>query len=169
MFFCLCTPAELWAQDTLPQSARAQLHTPLATVGSGTYRRFGLSVYHATLWAPDGVWDAAKPYALELHYTRSVSKETLVDTVTDDIHDQNVADEVTLARWGKVLNAVLPNVVDGDTITGLAIPGKESQLFYNGRKIASIDDQAFSHAFFDVWLGETADEGLRNKLLGKAQ
>ncbi len=70
-------------------------------VGSGTYRKFGFSVYRATLWAPDGKWDPAKPYALELHYTRSVSKDTLVDTVADDIRDQNVADEATLVNWEK--------------------------------------------------------------------
>jgi hypothetical protein len=35
-------------------------------------------------------------------------------------------------------------------------------------KIASIDDQAFSDAFFAVWLGKHADETLRKKLLGIA-
>jgi hypothetical protein len=169
LFFCTCLPAALRAEDALPEPVRAQSHAPLAEVGSGTYRRFGFSVYRATLWAPNGVWDAAKPYALELHYTRSVDKETMVDIVSGDIRDENVADDDTLARWEKILNATLPDVEDGDKLIGISLPGKESQLFYNEKKIAGIGDQAFSRAFFNIWLGETADEKLRNELLGRAQ
>jgi hypothetical protein len=170
LFFCACLPAVAKADDnTLPDSVRAHLHTPLARVGSGTYRRLGFSVYRATLWAPDGMWDAAKPYALQLRYARDVSRQTLVDTVTGDIRDQNVADDATLARWRGILDATLPDVEDGDVIIGLAIPGKKSLLFHNGTKIASIGDRAFSHAFFNIWLGKNADEDLRDKLLGKSQ
>jgi len=154
------------AEDTLPESVRAQVHIPLKEVGSGTYRRFGLRVYRAILWAPEGKWDTAEPYALQLCYTRSVSKETLVDTVTDDIRGQNVTDDATLAAWQSTLNATLPEVEDGDTIIGLSMPKKPATIYYNGTKIASIEDQTFSRAFFDIWLGKTADEDMREGLLG---
>jgi hypothetical protein len=153
--------------EALPESVSVQLRLPLSEVGSGTYHKFGFSVYRATLWAPDGVWDATKPYALQLHYMRDVSKQTLVDTVSDDIREQEVADEVTLARWEEILNAELPAVSDGDTIIAVAMPGKKSLVFYNSKKIFNIDDPAFSKAFFNIWLGERADDSLRAKLLGR--
>jgi Chalcone isomerase-like len=166
LFLCLTMPATLRAEDTLPDSIQTHFATPLKEVGQGTYRKFGFSIYRATLWAADGVWNPQKPYALELHYTRSLSKETLVDAVTGDIRDQGVADDDTLARWEKVLSEVLPAVEDGDTIIGLHVPGKNSLLFYNETKIADIKDQKLSQAFFDIWLGEQADQDLREKLLG---
>ncbi|MGE3622945.1 MAG: hypothetical protein AB7H77_03590, partial [Bdellovibrionales bacterium] len=99
MLIGLNMPVRAQTEDILPPAVRARIKTPLDEVGSGTYRRFGFSVYRASLWAPEGEWNAGKPYALALRYTRSVSKETLVDTVTDNIRDQKVTDEATLARW----------------------------------------------------------------------
>ncbi len=163
--FCLA-PSCLRADEGLPQSVRTLLHTPLRIVGTSTYRKFGFSIYHVTLWAVDKRWDAAKPYALQLSYVHSVSKDTLVDTVMDDIRDQAVADEPTLTRWEGILNASMPSLEDGDTIVALVIPGKKSQLFYNGSKILSIDERAFSDAFINIWLGEKANQDMREKLLG---
>ena len=154
-----------FADDTLPDYVKAKVNTPLTEVGSGTYRKFGFRVYNAELWSPNGTWDPQKPYVLQLHYTRSLSKDTLVDTVMDDIRDQNVADEATFARWDAQITKILPAVEDGDTITGVALPGKNTLLFYNGKQIASIHDDALSKAFFDIWLGDQADENLRGKLL----
>ncbi len=55
------------------------------------------------------------------------------------------------------------------TIIGLAMPGKHSLLFFNGKQTASIDDAAFSKAFFNIWLGDGADEDLRANLMGKGE
>jgi hypothetical protein len=149
-----------------PQYIVAKLHAPLKKVGTGIYHKFGFRVYRATLWSLDGVWNPRKPYVLELNYARDVSKDTLVDAVIDDIRDQEVASDETIEDWKTLLDQKLPDVVEGDTISGLAVPGKKSLLFYNGKEIASISDPVFSKAFFDIWLGEHADEELRSKLLG---
>jgi Chalcone isomerase-like len=162
---CMGASSLLYAQDALPVSVQSQIHTPLSPVGSGTYHKFGFSVYRATLWAPKGVWDASKPYALELHYTRSVSKERISDTVVDDIRDQNTTDEQTFAGWEKTIRDALPAVEDGDIMIGLSVPGKEAKLFFNGTQIASIKDEELGRAFFNIWLGDTADEDLRAALL----
>jgi len=166
IILCLLAPPNSRAEDAMPTYIQAQLHTSLSEVGHGMYRKFGFSVYRATLWAGDGAWDPKKPYALELRYMRGVSKDTLVGTVMDDIREQGVADDATLTKWNAVLTAALPEVEDGDVITGLCMPGKKSLLFYNGKQVASIADPVFSKAFFDIWLGKGADEDLRAKLLG---
>lgn len=152
-------------ENMLPLSVQSELGSPLKQLGTGTYSRYGFSVYHITLWSTSDVWDKTKPYALELQYVRSLSKSTLVDGITDDIRDEGTTDEKTLARWKSTLVNVLPAVDDGDSIVSLAIPNNKSMLFYNGTKLAVIDDPEFIHAFFDLWLGEHADEDLREKLL----
>jgi len=170
--FFLCLPVGARAddiQESLPASILAHASTPLKETGKSTFRRFGLRVYVASLWTKDGTWDVNKPYALALRYTRGVSKDTMVDIVIGDIRDQNVADDATLTRWQGILNQDLPAVADGDVLVGLAIPGKKSLLFYNGKQIASLDDAALSQAFFNVWLGKTADEDMRAELLGKPE
>ena len=167
LLLCFCLPAASRADETLPDVVRAKANVPLVMVGTGVYRRFGFSVYRATFWTPDGTWNKKKPYALELRYMRDLSKDTLMDAVSDDLTSQNVADEVTLARWHVTLNDVLSDVKDGDTITSLHLPGKASPVFHNNKIVAWINDEAFINAFFNIWLGPTADDDMRTKLLGK--
>jgi len=165
MTFSLVSPAD--ASDTLPETVSMEIKPPLAKVGSGTFRKYGFRIYIATLWAPGGVWDPREPYALELRYMRSLSKDTIVDAVTDDIRDQGIADEETLARWSKTLADTLPAIEEDDVLIGLAIPGKHSVLYHNNTLIARIDDPDFSRAFFNIWLGEHADQDMKNDLLGR--
>ena len=65
----------------LPENVQLRSSLPLQEVGQGTYRRFGFRIYTITLWAPEGVWDPSKPYAIELHYARSLSRETMRRTL----------------------------------------------------------------------------------------
>ncbi|MDX2028186.1 MAG: chalcone isomerase family protein [Alphaproteobacteria bacterium] len=163
---CLSIPALHAEEAMLPDFVRANLRLSLNQIGSGTYRKLGFSVYRASLWTANETWSPRKPYALRLQYTRSVSQETLADTVVDDIRGQNVTDEETFKRWEKTLRDVLPAVEDGDVMVGVALPGKKSYLFFNGKEIARIDDLALSQAFFNIWLGDGADPDLKRKLLG---
>ncbi|MDP9127922.1 MAG: chalcone isomerase family protein [Pseudomonadota bacterium] len=164
----LCLPiAAVRADDVLPAKVSNLVHVPLAKVGSGNYRKLGFKVYTATLWAPEGVWSAEKPFALEVVYARKLSRDTVFDAVMEDIRDQGVADEATLKRWEGVLTAAIPAVEENDTIIAVSRPGKQALLFHNGTQIASIDEKPLSNAFFNIWLGDKADESLKRKLLGK--
>lgn len=153
------------AQNALPAAVRDQLNVPVEKMGSSTYRRFGFGIYRATLWAPDGIWDSEDPYVLELRYLRDLSKDTIVDTTLDDIRDQHAADAATFARWEPKIRDTLPAVKEGDVLIGVAIPGEKTLLFLNGEKIAEIRDEALSRAFFNIWLGESADEEMKMDLL----
>lgn len=169
LLFCLYTFGAVRAgEDTLPPAVQAELHAPLTEMGAGTYRRFGFSVYRASFWTSGDTWNKKKPYALVLRYTREVSKDTLVDTVIDDLRSQNVADDATIVRWHQILVDILSDVEDGDAITTLYLPGQKSPVFRNNKVISRIGDQAFIKAYLDIWLGPNADEDLRNKLLGKS-
>jgi len=162
---CLCTSPGEAAVNALPASVMANSELHLTQVGSGVYHKLGFTIYNATLWAPDGKWDKEKPYALQLQYKRSLSQKTLVSSAIDNIRAQGITDEATLLRWQKILEETLPAVSKNDEIVGVSVPGKDSQLFFNGRRIASISDRALTDAFFAIWLGDTADPALRTALL----
>ena len=73
-----------------------------------------------------------------------------------------------MARWAAGIKKTMPAVEDGDVMIGVAVPGGEAALFYNGKEIAKIKDQILAKAFFDIWLGQGADEDLRAELLGRS-
>ncbi|HAX92155.1 MAG TPA: hypothetical protein DCY07_08135, partial [Rhodospirillaceae bacterium] len=106
----------------LPTTVSDLTPVPLVKVGQGTFRKLGFRVYDATLWASQNTWDTSPPYALQLFYSRDISKDTLIDTVMGDIEDQNVANEETRVRWKSVLDAALSDVNEGDVLVGLALP-----------------------------------------------
>lgn len=162
----LCLPIAASAGDALPVLATQQLAQPLKQVGSGTYTKLGFTIYHVTLWTLSGRWNPAEPHALHLHYHLSLSKETIVNTVAENLREQGVADATTLEQWEAQLDATVPTVYDGDAIVALAVPGKSSTLFHNEKLITTIANEAFSDAFFGIWLGKTADARLRQELLG---
>lgn len=160
-------PAMANKAPPLPAGIQAQAVQPLRVLGGATYRKFGFRVYHAALWVSGTRWDTAQPYALQLTYRRDLSKDTLVDGIMDGIREQEQADGATLKRWEAAMNTALTDVNEGDTITGLAVPGKSALLFLNGKQIMTIEDKSLSDAFFAVWLGKTADEDMREKLLSQ--
>lgn len=137
----------------------------LKPMGNKIYRKFGFKVYLVTLWSQNGEWNAQTPHALVIMYKRSLSKETLVENVMDDL-GQEMQDPRTLDHWKSILEAILTDVEDGDTITSLYEPGQtKSKLYLNDKTILQTDDKAFINAFFNIWLGPHADEDMRSALL----
>ncbi len=153
------------ADTALPASVQQDIGLPLDIVGTGTFRKFGFRIYDAILFSQGGVWSSTKPFALQITYRRDLPKSIVLDSVTSDLRDQNVADDDTLKKWTELLDTILPPINDGDTLIAVTQHNKPSQLFYNGAKIATLDDPVLSKAFFDIWLGDKADSELRDSLL----
>ena len=162
----LLLPLPALASEVLPAFVTQQVAQPLKQVGSGAYTKLGFTVYRATLWTPSGKWKSDEPYALQIQYQMSLSKDTVVDAVVEDIRDQKVASDATFAKWEAQLGNALPKVFDGDSIIGLALPNQSSTLIHNGKVITTITDQKLSDAFFAIWLGKSANPELKQKLLG---
>ena len=134
--------------------------------GSGEFRRFGLTLYQATLWAGDD--PQRPPLALHLIYRRAIAGTTIAAASIDEIRRLGLADAATLQRWGALLAELFPDVVGGDAITGLYLPGS-ARFDFNGRTLGAIDDAQFAHAFFAIWLdARTRAPELRAALLGTA-
>jgi hypothetical protein len=136
--------------------------------GSGEYRRFGLLIYEATLWADErnGVTaDTVRPpLALQLTYRRGLSGAVIAQASVGQMR-RFVTDEARLTRWSERLARLFPDVEPGDRLLGVH-SGQEARFFHNDRAIGAVDDSDFATAFFAIWLdARTSAPALRASLL----
>ena len=138
--------------------------------GQGTLRVLGLRVYDARLWSPATLsaddWPQ-QPFALELRYARSLSGARIAQRSIDEIRRQVALDDARAAAWLALLTGSIPDVAEGDRLTGLHRPGAPARLFHNGRALAEWADAELVRRFFGIWLSpQTSDPSLRQALLG---
>lgn len=126
-------------------------------------------VYDATLYAPKGMLQPSKPYALSLRYFREIDGKAIAERSAEEIEKQGFEDGERLALWHAKMRDIFPNVQDGTVLTAVFIPDKKT-LFYEGStKIGMIKDAEFTKRFADIWLGEkTSEPRLREELLGRS-
>lgn len=140
--------------------------------GSAEFTWFGFSLYQANLWRTDGASgqpDMRQPFALELVYSREISREALVDASVEEISRLSGAqvDDSSLARWRSEMQAAFVDVTPGQRITGVYLPGRGCRFYVDGRLSREIADPAFARAFFAIWLAPgTRNPELRRELLG---
>lgn len=139
--------------------------------GSGEFSWFGLRLYTARLWHSGSAWNWNEPFALELIYHRSLSRDTLVQASMDEM--QRLADRPlpaeTLNRWSQAMRQAFVDVRPGMRISGLYLPGKGCRFYVDGQLVQEVNDPAFARAFFAIWLDPRArDPQLRQRLLGLA-
>ncbi|MBY0243695.1 MAG: chalcone isomerase family protein [Burkholderiaceae bacterium] len=140
-------------------------------LGDGELSWLGFRIYHATLWSEQRPFQSERPFALQLQYHRSISRQRLVQTSLDEIErlQGNSVDAATLAQWNTKLLTAFTDVAPGDELTGVYVPGHGMRFYNRQRLLADIDDVRLARAFFGIWLNErTRDQGLRRKLLGGA-
>lgn len=169
---CVAVPLPSAAQlQSLPEALQSQ-GLRLAQVGAGELRWFGLTIYRASLWTPDGGfsgWDAGEPVALHIRYERSVSRLRLVDATREEWDRLGIADEERRRAWLAQVSTIWPDVAPGDSITTLVLPGGETQFYGRHGVLGTIDDPAFGPAFLAIWLDRrSSDTSLRNALLNSA-
>ncbi|MCF8198101.1 MAG: chalcone isomerase family protein [Sulfuritalea sp.] len=149
--------------------AVAELPPDWRVQGQGEMRWFGFRLYEASLWAPGGNWQADRPYALKLRYSRDISSRQLVEASIDEMQRLGGVDKARLARWKLQLEQVFPDVQEGDVIIGISRPARGAEFYHQDRLTGRIDDVEFARAFFAIWLDEdTREPGLRKLLLGRS-
>ncbi|ADU12845.1 chalcone isomerase family protein [Asticcacaulis excentricus] len=138
-------------------------------VGRGRYSVLGLSIFDASLYAPNGRYDPQKPFALRLDYLKSFNARYIVDHSIAEIRKQGFSDKVKLEEWRQQMSAIFPDIRSGAYIAGVRNADGYAQFIHNGRAIGAIRDTQFTRLFFDIWLGSrTSSKALRAKLLGDA-
>lgn len=139
----------------------------LKLVGSAKYSYMFWNVYDIELLDAEAEYDESPPFALRLKYLRDFSGSSIADRSSKLIRVQGIEDEIRLAAWHAQMDKIFPDVVVGDSLSGLYNEKRETVFFHNGELIGRIQDPLFGQYFFGIWLGEnTTESKLREKLIG---
>ena len=148
-------------------TAIVQLTPAMKAQGGGLLTFFGISVYDGWFWSAAPGWPQAGPYALDLHYHRSLEGAKIAERSVDEITKLGLGSAADRARWGELMTRVFPNVKSGDRLTGVNVGTGTVHYFYNGKSIGEISDAGFADAFFGIWLHPKSSRAdFRQKLLG---
>jgi hypothetical protein len=150
--------------------------SPLAgarLTGQGTLTWFGLRVYEARLWTAAGFEPgtfARHPFALDLTYQRALRGRDIAQRSIAEMRNAGPFSDAQALQWRERMEAIFPDVKDGDRITGIHRPGRGAGFLVNGKPAGEIADAQFAQLFFAIWLAPTTSEpGLRAALLGEAR
>jgi len=150
-------------RDELPQAKQ---------LGAGELRWFGLKIYRAALWSARSPFDPQQPFALELTYQRSISRNRIVQTSMDEIRrlfGERYSDD-QLRHWEAQMSTIFIDVSEGEQLTGVYLPGIGCRFYNSTRLLGDIRDTDFAHAFFAIWLDpRSKDTQLRSRLLGEGK
>ncbi|WP_213942186.1 chalcone isomerase family protein [Pseudomonas sp. dw_612] len=141
-------------------------------IGAGEFKVFGFEVYNARLWSAARPLSPDRPFALELIYQRSISRDDLVQASVDEIKRLSGATVSAgqLAGWQVQMQQSFVDVQAGTRITGVYLPGQGARFFVGQQLQHEVKDPQFARAFFDIWLDpRTRNPELRQQLLGTAK
>lgn len=143
-----------------------------ALAGTGRLTWFGLHVYDAAFFARPGFEPAnpmAHSFVLELTYARRLDGRGIADASRDEIERLGFGNEAQRARWHGEMARLFPDVAKGRRLAGVNLPGVGARFYFDGQFLGSIDEPAFSQAFFAIWLDQrTRSPQLRDSLLNVA-
>ncbi len=138
---CLAVPPAVAMTAPALPPAVAALAPGLAPQGGGVLRFLGIAVYDGWYWSEERGWSLERPFALDLHYHRSLVGSSIAERSVDEIAGLGLGSAAQRSRWG----------------------------FHNGRPIGEIVDREFARAFFGIWLDpRTSRRDFRSKLLNGA-
>lgn len=130
-------------------------------------------VYVAALYlpensAPDDVL-ADIPKRLEISYLVSIPGPDFgkgAEAVLERNHTR--AELARLRARIDQLNAVYRDVKPGDRYALTYVPGRGTELSYNGRPLITIEGADFAAAYFGIWLGkDPIDSDMRRRLINR--
>ena len=125
-------------------------------------------VYDIRLFTADGSWQDKRPFALELTYLRDFNGKDIAERSVKEMKGQGISDKAVLERWEKEMKALLPDVEEGDRLTGVADSQGNTQFYYNDEPLGKVEEEAFTDAFFAIWLAEnTSEPAVRKALTGE--
>jgi hypothetical protein len=138
--------------------------------GRGLMRFFGLTLCEVSLWAGadfDPQRYASFAFALELQYARHFEGAAIAKRSIDEMVRAVQLAAAKAQAWQALLIQAFPDVVPGDRLTGLRVPGQSTVFFHNDKPTLPIADPEFAAPFFGIWLAPTtSDLALRQQLTG---
>ena len=162
----LLLPVSAFAQTEKPPELSSYIQAP-SPYGQGTLTKLWIHAYDATLWTDARVWSMNEPFALSLRYGTDFDRGELVSRSIDEMQHSGALSKDKIVYYTQQLDAIFPNVNEGDVITALYLPGEGTRFFYNGKPAGNIGDMELAQRFINIWLSpQTSEPKLRETLLG---
>lgn len=143
---------------------------PLRMVGAGELRWLGFPIYDASLWTSSGRhagFTAGDTVALSLWYRRSFTRDQLLDITETAWRKLGQVDPDQRERWLVELRSFWTDVVPGQNVTTVVLPGGATRFYDQRGRFGEVDDPAFGPAFLSIWLDpRSVVSDLRIRLLG---
>lgn len=166
----LLTSAAVWSRNPAPPPA---VGIPALTqAGNGELRWFGLLIYRASLWTPNGRFQGYhvnQPVVLQIEYQREIPVTRFVETTLTEWERMKTCAPPLCQRW---VHAALPywrNSTPGDRVSTVVWPGKETRFYLGDELLGIVPDPDFGPAFLSIWIGpDSPNPELRRALLGEA-
>ena len=138
-------------------------------VGEGVMSYMFWDLYRAKLATTDGDYQAGEhPVRLTLTYLRDIEASDIVKATFDQWRHLDKAQYVS--EYGDTLQGLWPDITEGDSLAFETNEQGVGTFYYNGEKLQTIEQQAFSEAFLAIWLSpDTSEPKLRQKLIGASE
>lgn len=134
--------------------------------GQGTFTWFGMKIYEARLWVGEAGYAPGQPFALELHYARSLSGARIAEASADQMAKTGGGSAAQRALWLDRMRDIFPDVKEGSRITGVFLPGGAVRFHLDAAPLGTIAEPGFAEAFAGIWLGpRSTAPRLRDALL----
>jgi hypothetical protein len=159
------------SRELFPPATRVEGETLERTgVGVLKYKRL-IPVYDAALYLGEGTLaeEALKdvPKRIEVHYRVSADADRFAAAGEKILQKGFEAEEIRQVK-DRVdrINSWYPDPQPGDRCSITYLPGRGTELVYNGRSLGVIEGADFARVYFAIWLGEKpASTSLRDDLL----
>ena len=143
-------------------------NTGLKLVGEGKMTFLFWDVYLARLYTPSGGYkNTLTPLALEFNYLMDIEAKDLIEETVNQWRKQKMQRHDDERLWLEQLNAIWPNVAEGDQLLFVVDENHYSRFYHNQNYLGVIESIDFSKRFSAIWLSEnTTAPKVRKKLLG---
>jgi hypothetical protein len=150
----------------IPRDVQAQLSAP-GKIGQVQVRFLGIRIYSAALFTEQGApFKWSRPFALELKYARSFSRDRLVSASISELVrvEGKRGDHEAIATK---LNSCFRDVKARDRFVAVPKGSNGLSFFLNGRQTCRINHSNIRSRVLGIWLADNSrDRGLSRRLRG---
>ncbi len=141
--------------------------------GMGLRKKAVFKVYVGGLYLeapskdPNAVVAADAPKSIEMHFLRSVGRDSLVDAFKEGFEANAGQKAVNQKAAIEKMYGMVADVKDGSKLTFTYAPGAGTTVGRDGKDVGTIEGKEFADALFLLWMGpKPPSEDLKKGLLG---
>ncbi len=152
------------AANTVPDDIKSQLQDP-EKIGEVNVRFLGIRMYDAALFTKaGGTFQWSRPFALELTYARSFSRDRLVKASLSEL-ERMEGERSDHQLIGSKLESCFRSVRASDRFVAIPEGRNQVKFYFNGRKTCALQHSAIRERLLGIWLSDTARDRRLSRLL----